>query len=110
MHHDQLSLLASLIVAASADVQGTDYGYVSGDKALFTKYPLAEMPGAAGCKFFLHQLHRSDPDDLHCHPWDNVSVVLTGGYREITREGTFVRRPGDIVERLATEPHRIELL
>src|SRR6266851_1035097 len=35
---------------------------------------------------YIHRWNRSDPDDLHDHPWDNVSVVLTVGYWETVEE------------------------
>jgi hypothetical protein len=31
---------------------------------------------------FLHQFLRSDPDDLHDHPWPYFTLILKGGYWE----------------------------
>lgn len=31
---------------------------------------------------FLHNFHRSDPDDLHDHPWPYATLILKGGYWE----------------------------
>ena len=31
---------------------------------------------------FLHKFLKSDPDDLHDHPWDFISIILWGGYWE----------------------------
>jgi hypothetical protein len=31
---------------------------------------------------FLHQFLRSDPDDLHDHPWPYATLILKGGYWE----------------------------
>lgn len=31
---------------------------------------------------FLHQFLRSDPDDLHDHPWPYFTLILAGGYWE----------------------------
>ena len=31
---------------------------------------------------FLHQFLRSDPDDLHDHPWPYATFILKGGYWE----------------------------
>ena len=48
---------------------------------------------------------------MHDHPWVNVSVVLSGRYREHFHDGTsVVRKPGHIVFRGARTLHRIELL
>ena len=47
--------------------------------------------------------------DMHDHPWNNISVILQGGYWEITPEGRFWRSPGDIIERTAYEFHKLEL-
>lgn len=38
-----------------------------------------------GCRWFkvrLHHILLSDPDCLHDHPWDFISIILKGGYRE----------------------------
>lgn len=60
---------------------------------------------------YLHEILRDDDDRaLHDHPWDNVSLLLAGSYREITPEGTFVRQPGDVIHRTATTLHRLELI
>lgn len=71
---------------------------------------------------YLHHILASDDDRaLHDHPWDNLSIVLWGGYTEHLfayppREGqplppviTKRRRPGSIVYRKAEQAHRLEL-
>lgn len=59
---------------------------------------------------YLHKILRDDDDRaLHDHPWWNVSIVLRGGYREITPTGSKMRRPGSVVFRRATAIHRLEL-
>lgn len=61
-------------------------------------------------RVYLHRIMRDDDDRaLHDHPWWNVSIVLRGGYREITKAGAKMRRPGSIVFRRATAAHRLEL-
>lgn len=68
------------------------------------------VPRSEGLNVYLHEFRRSDDDRaLHDHPGDNVSWVLSGSYLEVTPEGTFTRRPGDIVRRTAEAAHRIEL-
>jgi hypothetical protein len=32
--------------------------------------------------FFLHKFLKSDPDDLHDHPWGYATLILKGGYWE----------------------------
>ena len=58
---------------------------------------------------FLHRFLKSDPDDLHNHPWRWRTFILSGGYWEYTEFGKFWRAP--LTYRCA-EPntfHRIEL-
>jgi len=60
---------------------------------------------------YFHEFLRSDDDRaLHDHPWINVSLVLSGGYDEVTPNGTFRRRVGDVVFRLPRSRHRIALI
>jgi hypothetical protein len=42
----------------------------------------------------VHNIHRSDIDDMHDHPWPYASLILKGGYWENTPEGRFWRGPG----------------
>ena len=59
---------------------------------------------------YLHQILRSDDDRaLHDHPWWNVSIILKGGYFEITPDATHWRKPGSVVFRRATAAHRLQL-
>lgn len=63
---------------------------------------------------YLHQILRDDDDRaLHDHPWVNLSVVLEGGYVEVSlADGHLVRRwrpAGTIAARLPTSAHRLEL-
>jgi hypothetical protein len=66
---------------------------------------------------YLHLQVASDPErPLHDHPWDNQSVILSGGYIErhvkkmpwgrIEEPRRFV---GQTVQRLAEEAHRLIL-
>lgn len=57
----------------------------------------------------LHEWLASDTGNMHDHPWDCTSIILAGGYWEVTPEGRFWRSPGEIVFRKAEEPHRIEI-
>jgi hypothetical protein len=61
-------------------------------------------------RIYLHHIQRSDADRcLHDHPWRFVSIILSGGYREVMRRGTFWRRPGQLLIRPAHTAHRIEV-
>ncbi len=74
------------------------------------------------CPWFgirVHNILRSDHDrHLHDHPWDFVSLILRGGYQEITEEphdagpcqAVFRSRrfaPGSIVRHRAEDLHRL---
>lgn len=70
------------------------------------------IPRNAGPNVYLHRTLRSDDDRaLHDHPWANSSLVLRGGYLEITPDNPLgvIRRPGDVVQRDATARHRLVL-
>ena len=58
---------------------------------------------------FLHNFHRSDPDDLHDHPWPYCTIILRGGYWEHTPNGRFWRRAGSIRFAGSRSLHRVEL-
>jgi hypothetical protein len=66
---------------------------------------------------YLHVQVASDPErPLHDHPWDNQSVILSGGYIEITqpyppscRVGEYHRHKGQVIQREASEAHRLIL-
>lgn len=59
---------------------------------------------------YLHHILRSDDDRaLHDHPWLNVSIVLKGGYEEVTPAGARWHGPGSIVFRRAVARHRLVL-
>lgn len=59
---------------------------------------------------YLHNMLRDDDDRaLHDHPWNNVSVVLIGGFVEVTPTGRLSRAPLSVTFRSATDAHRLEL-
>lgn len=62
-------------------------------------------------RIYLHNMLRDDDDRaLHDHPWNNISVVLKGGFVEVTRHGLCAYRcPGSITFRRAADAHRLEL-
>lgn len=71
------------------------------------KYHLGAL--ANDRRAYLHHIVRSDIDDFHDHPWENTSVILAGGYWEVTPEGRWWRARGDVIQRSARALHRIEL-
>ena len=68
---------------------------------------------------FLHKFLKSDPDDVHDHPWPYATIILKGGYWEWiphfdtvgrkTGEYQVWRGPGHFRISKANSFHRIEL-
>lgn len=58
---------------------------------------------------FLHRFLKSDPDDLHDHPWEFRTIILYGGYWEYTDNGKFWRGPLTYRYAPANTFHRVEL-
>jgi hypothetical protein len=68
---------------------------------------------------FLHKFLKSDPDDVHDHPWPYFTVILKGGYYEWIPQFDSAGRkcgeighwrgPGHFRVSSATSYHRIEL-
>lgn len=59
---------------------------------------------------YLHLMTGDDDDRaLHDHPWENTSIILAGGYTEITPDGSFERKPGEVIKRRAADAHRLVL-
>jgi hypothetical protein len=67
---------------------------------------------------FLHKFLKSDPDDVHDHPWPYASLILKGGYYEwvpIFSDGKKIgemchwRGPGHFRICNANSYHRVEL-
>ena len=68
---------------------------------------------------FVHKFLKSDPDDVHDHPWPYFTIILKGGYWEWIpvfnirgakiHEYCVWRRPGSFRFASANTYHRIEL-
>jgi len=56
-----------------------------------------------------HQILESDMADLHDHPWDFVSVILSGSYVETTIDGEREYGPGSVLVRPAEHLHRLTI-
>lgn len=58
----------------------------------------------------IHRILRSDLDrDLHDHPWDYATLILRGGYVEVSERGERWHGPGSLLVRRATHLHRLVL-
>jgi len=57
----------------------------------------------------LHEIIRSDMDrELHDHPFDFVSIILSGGYYEVREDGSIKWYPaGSVLLREAETAHRL---
>lgn len=68
---------------------------------------------------FLHRFLKSDPDDVHDHPWPYATLILKGGYYEwvpnfnpagaVVGQTRYWRGPGHFRICRSTSYHRIEL-
>jgi hypothetical protein len=62
------------------------------------------------CSIYLHQFLRDDDDRaLHDHPWWFVSLILKGGYCEVTEGGIKIRNCFSVAFRPALHRHRVVL-
>lgn len=58
----------------------------------------------------IHEILRSDQDrHLHDHPWNFISLILSGGYTEHTPEGVRKYGPMSLLYRRAEALHRLTL-
>lgn len=58
---------------------------------------------------FYHKIVQNDPRHLHDHPWWYLTVILKGGYYEITPKGEKWHGPGSVLFRKAKSLHRLVL-
>ena len=58
---------------------------------------------------FLHKFLKSDDEELHDHPWNFTTLILSCGYWEHTPEGKTWYGPGSVIRKKATDFHRLEL-
>jgi hypothetical protein len=82
--------------------------YEAGPSPYLIRYTLAKF---GKTRLYVHVFLRSDGGDvLHDHPWRFVSLLLSGGYIEVTPSGRRRKRPGMLLIRGATWAHRVELI
>lgn len=110
-------LFASLI----GDLERTPDLIISDDHGEPYLYRWHVIPRNSTCNVYAHIQVASDPArPLHDHPWDNTSVILSGGYFErmtmypndpewAKRALMHKRVRGDLVSRKATFAHRLLL-
>ncbi len=61
---------------------------------------------------YLHRfLHDDEDRAFHDHPWDSVSIMLSGRLRELRPDADpVIYSPGDVVVRKAPYAHRLEVI
>jgi hypothetical protein len=103
-----LASIADLQAWASTIMLDRDPDFVIGDDYLRRWWI---VPRNDWCNVYLHHILKSDDDRaLHDHPWDNVSLIIKGGYLEHVADGSVIRRvAGDVVQRSADTLHRLEV-
>lgn len=48
----------------------------------FLRYRIFSTPWFG---LYIHKIYKPDEDDLHCHPWNSKSVILSGEYLAASR-------------------------
>jgi len=56
-----------------------------------------------------HWLHSDDARAHHDHPWDFITIILRGGYSDVTAEGVQKMHPGKIAFRRAEHSHTVQV-
>ena len=64
---------------------------------------------APGLTARYHHILTSDSHHLHDHPWDFISVIITGSYVETTPTSEQEYGPGSVLIRKAEQLHRLTL-
>lgn len=80
----------------------------------FRRYRLLATPWFS---IYLHQILKSDEDlDMHDHPWDFESMILSGAYSEFSKKEPDFKHieynkyyAGDCIKHKATDAHKIIL-
>lgn len=100
------SLSAALKQWAKGWLSGGPH-FVIGPRYLLRWYVIPRNPWL---NVYLHQfLHDDEDRALHDHPWWFVSVMLKGGYFEVTQGNFIGRNAPSVVFRKATYAHRVVL-
>ena len=117
MEHEDLEFMVKTIRGVGLNIFAPSLTIAPDGNPYLFRWHLIERNSDRG-NVYLHLQIASDPErPLHDHPWDNMSVILAGGYDEIwdqfpDRPGSVVvreLRKGDTVFRKAEEAHRLVL-
>ncbi len=78
-----------------------------------TRWTLFEKPDAAGF-VYIHCFHDDDTEELHSHPWDGDSTIISGTYQEERRQEDgsvyrYVYTAGDTHGIRSSTFHRVSL-
>jgi hypothetical protein len=63
-----------------------------------------------GIRILIHEIHKSDQDGLHDHPWPFISWGLEGLYKELAEFGFYIRKAGRFYFRGSRSFHRVQLV
>jgi hypothetical protein len=85
------------------------YDRVDEEPYLQRYYILFKDRSTAPFNIFIHRFLKSDPDELHDHPWAYMTFILWGGYWEYTPLGKKWYGMGSFRHAPANSLHRIEL-
>ncbi|HET6154348.1 MAG TPA: hypothetical protein VFE15_15495 [Marmoricola sp.] len=80
-----------------------------GEPYMHRHFLLGEDSMTGGSSARYHQIVQSDRADMHDHPWDFMSVILSGSYVETTPDGEQEHGPGSVLIRTAEQLHRLTL-
>lgn len=102
-----MATLAEMQAWARALMGSRGPDFVIGDDYLRRWFVIPRNPWL---NVYLHDVRKSDDDRaFHDHPWANTSFLIEGCYWEVTPEGSFLRRAGEVITRPAEALHRLEL-
>jgi hypothetical protein len=110
-----MGLYDRLVDAVIERARQTPHSHLPG---YMERYWLIHYRNPLGLALRVHHILRSDERDFHNHPWSYLTLILRGGYFEVTperRDGAVVgerRRwygPGSLLWRRAGWYHRLEI-
>jgi mannose-6-phosphate isomerase-like protein (cupin superfamily) len=78
-----------------------------GDAPYLERHFLIGGKGSSSARY--HHILTSDPQHLHDHPWDFISVIISGSYIETTEDNEVEYGPGSVLVRRAEQLHRLTL-
>lgn len=116
----QLAIAVSILGVPKGNLEyprQPDLTIAPNGKPYLYRWHIVRTPRA--CVYFHIQVADDPERPLHTHPWDNQSVILLGGYKEIlhpyagqpdpTRTHMHIRETGETITRRADWSHRLLL-